>query len=88
MLSDEAVSAAALPEGFTDPASFMYERSDWVMSSNRSDAAQLQRFSFDVGVRRRLSQSDRSVIAVMENLTGSASSIEYFASYKALVRLP
>jgi len=86
VLNDDAVDAAAVPDPWADPANWLYEKSGWISHTNNNDSAQWLRFEIDVKGQRKLPQAARSVVTIMENLSGSASSLEYFQAIKVLVQ--
>ena len=86
-MNEDQVSAGAVPDPWADPANWMFEKAGWVHSSVLQDQAQTVHVPIDVKTQRRLPQADRSLVAIFENNSNSAISVEYFLSAKVLVLL-
>ena len=85
VVDEDARVAGAVPDPWTDPAAWMWERTGWLYTSNVADITQAERFHVDIKTGRKLPQSHSALILVIENLSGSTTGFDYFVGLKALV---
>ena len=88
IMNDDAVGSGVSPGPWVDPASWMWEASDVVRCSDLFDNAQFWRASIDIRVKRRMPQLENSLVFIIDNLAGSATSLNFALNIKALLRVP
>ena len=87
VINDDAADALVVPEPWADPAAWLYERTGFFRVSSTNDGAQYDRIYFDGRASRHLRQANRSVVAILDNLAGSGTSLNYMLSAKVLVKI-
>jgi len=88
VVTDDALTAAAVPEPWIDPASFMWEDAGTHLMSNRNDGTQILKLDIDVRVKRRMPQVSNSLAFIIDNLAGSGTTLDFNLNLKVLLRLP
>ena len=87
LLDDDAADAAVIPEMFQDPRDWMYERQGFARSNDVDDGQSYDRFEVDTSTMRKIRQGHMELLSLVENLSTSGTTLQYFIALKALVAL-